>query len=146
MTAAVLPDGPSTAGIVQSLQFLIGRTGYWRRLHKRYGTAFTVRLPRFGKAVVLSEPAEIKALFTAGTDVADLGKPNLGQFLGPGSLFSLTGEPHRKQRKLLTPPFHGRRLAVYEQLIEDEAVREMASWPSGSEFATMDSMMRSRST
>jgi cytochrome P450 len=43
---------------------------------------------------------------------------------------------------LLTPPFHGRRLSVYETLIEEETVRELATWPQGREFATMDSMMR----
>ncbi|WP_067536873.1 hypothetical protein [Nocardia crassostreae] len=31
---------------------------------------------------------------------------------------------------------------MYESLIEEEAVREFATWPEGREFATMDSMMR----
>ncbi|WP_328402488.1 cytochrome P450 [Nocardia sp. NBC_00403] len=142
MPAVKLPDGPSTPRIVQSLEILFGRSRAWRRMHDRFGSAFTIHMPRFGRVVVVSDPAEVKALFTASTDVADNVAVNLGQFLGPGSLFSLQGEEHRKQRKLLTPPFHGRRLAVYESLIEEEAVREMASWPSEHEFATMDSMMR----
>ncbi|MFQ6396129.1 cytochrome P450 [Nocardia sp. KC 131] len=142
MTIVRMPEGPTTPGFVQGLEILTGRTRAWRRLHDRYGSAFTVQLPRFGRTVVLSEPAEVKALFTASTDLVDNIDINLGQFLGPGSLFALVGEEHRKQRKLLTPPFHGRRLAVYEALIEEEAVREMASWPSGREFATMDPMMR----
>jgi cytochrome P450 len=111
-------------------------------MHERYGSAFTIQMPRFGRSVVLADPAEIKALFTASSDVVDNVDVNLGEFLGPGSLFALTGTDHRKQRKLLTPPFHGRRLAVYDSLIEAEAVREMRSWPTGREFATMDSMMR----
>ncbi|WP_280186882.1 cytochrome P450, partial [Nocardia gipuzkoensis] len=142
MPAVRLPDGPSTPPIVQNLQILTGRTRTWRRMHDRYGSAFTIQMPRFGRSVVLADPAEIKALFTAGTDVVDNIDVNLGEFLGPGSLFALTGAEHRKQRKLLTPPFHGRRLTVYESLIEEETVREMATWPSGQEFATMDSMMR----
>ncbi|UAK30915.1 cytochrome P450 [Nocardia asteroides] len=142
MPAVRIPDGPSSPPIVQNLQILTGRTRTWRRMHDRYGSAFTIQMPRFGPCVVLADPAEIKALFTASTDLVDNLDVNLGQFLGPGSLFALTGAEHRKQRKLLTPPFHGRRLAVYESLIEEEAVREMAAWPSGREFATMDSMMR----
>ncbi|SUD49324.1 Putative cytochrome P450 120 [Nocardia otitidiscaviarum] len=142
MSTPTLPSGPSTPGFVHGIQILGGRTRAWRRWHRRYGSAFTVQMPRFGSTVVLSDPAEVKALFTASTDQVDTVDVNLGQVLGPGSLFSLEGEEHRKQRKLLTPPFHGRRLAVYEQLIEDEAVREMANWPEGVEFATMDSMMR----
>ncbi|MEV4238862.1 cytochrome P450 [Nocardia sp. NPDC050408] len=142
MTTVKLPDGPTTPAFVQAIEVLAGRTRAWRRLHQRYGSAFTAYLPRFGRIVVLSEPAEVKALFTASSDVVDNVDLNLGQFLGPGSLFSLRGAEHRKQRKLLTPPFHGRRLAVYETLIEEEAVRELATWPQGREFATMDSMMR----
>ncbi|WP_433710132.1 cytochrome P450 [Nocardia sp. CA-084685] len=142
MTTVNLPDGPTTPALVQAAEVLAGRTRAWRRLHRRYGSAFTVYLPRFGRVMVLSEPAEVKALFTASSEVADNVDVNLGQFLGPGSLFSLRGAEHRKQRKLLTPPFHGRRLSVYETLIEEETVRELATWPQGREFATMDSMMR----
>jgi hypothetical protein len=57
-------------------------------------------------------------------------------------MFALTGEEHRKQRRLLVPPFHGRRLAVYEKIVEDETVREVASWPEGREFPTLPSTMR----
>ncbi|MEV6334711.1 cytochrome P450 [Nocardia vinacea] len=142
MTTVKLPDGPTSPAFLQAIEVMASRTRTWRRLHQRYGSAFTVYLPRFGRMVVLSEPAEVKALFTASSDVADNVDVNLGQFLGPGSLFSLRGAEHRKQRKLLTPPFHGRRLAVYETLIEEETVRELATWPQGREFATMDSMMR----
>src|SRR6185295_11923518 len=62
--------------------------------------------------------------------------------LGPGSLFALRGAEHHAQRKLLIPPFHGRRLAAYEKIIEDETVRELASWPRNTSFATLPSMMR----
>ncbi|MEV4125181.1 cytochrome P450 [Nocardia sp. NPDC049707] len=142
MTTVKLPDGPTSPAFLQAIEVMAGRTRAWRRLHERYGSAFTVYLPRFGRVVVLSEPAEVKALFTASAEVADNVDVNLGEFLGPGSLFALEGAEHRKQRKLLTPPFHGRRLAVYETLIEEETVRELATWPQGREFATMDSMMR----
>ncbi|MBF6171880.1 cytochrome P450 [Nocardia blacklockiae] len=142
MTTVKLPDGPRSPALVQGVEILAGRTRAWRRLRDRYGSAFTVHVPRFGRMVVLSDPAEVKALFTAGTDVVDNGDVNLGEFLGPQSLFALTGAGHRRHRKLLAPPFHGRRLSVYEALVEEEAVREMASWPTGREFATMDSMMR----
>jgi cytochrome P450 len=112
------------------------------RLRDRYGGAFTVNVPIFGRAVVISDPTEIKQLFTASADIADNLEPNLGRVLGPGSLFALSGEEHRKRRKLLIPPFHGRRLGAYEKIVEDETVREMASWPQGRQFATLPSTMR----
>jgi cytochrome P450 len=60
---------------------------------------------------------------------------------GPGSTFSLDGTAHRERRKLLVPPFHGKRMASYEGIIEQEVLREIAKWPEGREFETMPSMM-----
>jgi cytochrome P450 len=113
-----------------------------RRLRDRHGDAFTINVPIFGRAVVISDPVEIKQLFMAGPELVGNLEPNLGRVLGPGSLFALTGAEHRKQRKLLVPPFHGRRLAAYERILEEETVRELASWPEGRAFATLPSMMR----
>lgn len=101
-----------------------------------------MNLPNFGRALVISDAAEIKQLFQTNTDIVDNPERNLGRILGPGSMFALRGEQHRKQRKLLVPPFHGRRLAAYEKIVEDETVREMATWPQDRPFATMPSMMR----
>jgi cytochrome P450 len=99
-------------------------------------------VPIFGRAVVISGPAEIKQLFTSGPDLVDNLEVNLGRVLGPRSMFALSGEEHRRQRKLLVPPFHGRRLAAYEKIVEEETLRELASWPEGRAFATLPSMMR----
>jgi len=111
-------------------------------LRRRYGSAFSLDLPIFGHMVVLSDPSHIRQLFRTGADVADTTDTNLGRVMGPNSLFALSGGRHRAQRKLLTPPFHGRRLAVYEAIVEREALNEFASWPHDRTFATMPSMMR----
>ena len=112
-----------------------------RQMRDRYGDAFTVNVPIIGRAVLISDPAEIRQLFLAGPDAVENLEPNLGRVLGPRSMFALTGEEHRKQRKLLVPPFHGRRLAAHARIAEEEAAREMASWPEGTAFATLPSMM-----
>lgn len=142
MTTVTLPPGPSTSRAVQGAYALtVPRRGV-RQMRERYGDAFTVNVPIFGQAVVISDPAEVKRLFTAGSELVDNVEPNLGRILGSGSLFALTGDEHRQQRKLLVPPFHGRRLAAYEQIVEQETVRELASWPQDREFPTLPSMMR----
>lgn len=142
MTTVTLPPGPSASRAVQGAYALtVPRRGV-RQMRERYGDAFTVNVPIFGRAVVISNPVEVKQLFTAGPEVVDNVEPNLGRIMGPGSLFALTGEEHRQQRKLLVPPFHGRRLAAYEQIVEQETVRELASWPQNREFPTLPSMMR----
>lgn len=91
MTTVTLPDGPTTPAFLQAVEILAGRTRAWRRLHARYGSAFMVKMPRFGPTLVLSDPAEVKALFTTHTDLVDNIDANLGQFLGPGSLSRCAG-------------------------------------------------------
>ncbi len=138
----LLPPGPSTPRLLQVVSALTRPQQGLRRARDRYGDAFTINSPIFGRALVISDAAQIRQLFQTGAEVAANVEPNLGRVLGPGSLFALSGDEHRKQRKLLVPPFHGRRLAAYEKIMEDETVREFDSWPQGQEFATMPSMMR----
>jgi cytochrome P450 family 138 len=142
MTTANLPPGPSTPRFVQGFLALATPMRGTRRLHERYGDAFTIHMPIVGRAVVISAPDEIKQLFTTSADVVDNLEVNLGRVLGPGSLFAFAGEEHRARRKLLVPPFHGRRLAAYERIVEEETVRELATWPHGREFPTLPSTMR----
>lgn len=137
-----LPPGPAAPRAVQGAYALTSPLRGMRRLREKYGDAFTVNVPIFGHAVVISGAAEIKQLFMSGPDLVDNQEVNLGRVLGPRSLFALSGEEHRRQRKLLVPPFHGRRLAAYEKIVEEETIRELVSWPEGQAFATLPSMMR----
>jgi len=142
MNTVTLPDGPSLPRFVQGGLAIVAPLWMMRRMHDRYGSAFRINVPIFGEAVVISDPAEVKQLFMTSPELADILDFNLGLILGPNSFFAISGDAHRKQRKLLTPPFHGRRLRAYETIIEQEAVREMASWPEGREFAVLGPMMR----
>jgi cytochrome P450 len=136
-----LPPAPRIPKLLQGVGFVAAREKSAAAMAKRYGSAFTLRLPIFGETVVISDPALIKDLFTTNTDlVARAGV--LGEMFGPGSTFSLDGTTHRERRKLLVPPFHGKRMASYEGIIEEEVLRETATWPEGREFETMPSMMR----
>src|SRR4051794_35458581 len=142
MAGAVLPDGPRSPRLVQAVRFAVSRGAAMRRLRRRYGSAFTVQSLNLGQMVMLADPAEVRELFQTGPELADTPDANLGSVLGPGSFFAITGDEHRRQRKLLTPPFHGRRLRAYEQIIESETERETASWPEGKAFPVMPSTMR----
>ncbi|HTI75798.1 MAG TPA: cytochrome P450 [Mycobacterium sp.] len=136
-----LPPAPRIPKLLQGVGFVAAREKSVAALAKRYGQAFTLRLPIFGDTIVISDPALIKDLFTTNTDL--VGRAGvLGEIFGPGSTFSLDGTEHRERRKLLVPPFHGKRMASYEGIIEEEVLRETASWPEGREFETMPSMMR----
>jgi cytochrome P450 len=126
---------------IAAAAFLAARGAAVKALGRRYGDVFTVRLPIIGQAVVIGDPALIKDLFSTKGDLLTR-VATLGPVLGPGSTFSLRGAEHRQRRKLLVPPFHGKRMSGYEAIVEEEVLRETASWPEGREFATLPSMMR----
>lgn len=120
---------------------LLARTSAARVMGERYGGAFTVRAPVVGKLVVISDPLLIKDLNATRSDL--MVRPStLGSVLGPGSTFSLHGAEHRRRRKLLTPAINGKGVNRYESIVEEETLREAASWPEGREFATLESMRR----
>lgn len=142
MSTVTLPPGPPLPRALQAVYGLAMPMRGMHRLCDRYGDAFTVRMPIFGRSVVISDPDEIKQLFRANAEHVGNVEPNLGRVLGAGSLFALSGEQHRKHRKLMLPPFHGRRLTAYERIVEEETLHELRSWPHGQEFATLSAMMR----
>ena len=137
-----IPPGPRHGSRLNGFAFAVNRRRVTQRMHGRYGPTFTLRLPAWGEAVFLSEPALVKQLFTASPELIGNMEPNLGRVLGPSSFFNLDGEAHKRQRKLLLPPFHGRRVLSYEGIIEEETRREAAGWPEGESFPTLESMMR----
>jgi cytochrome P450 family 138 len=140
---ANVPPGPRMPKPWAGYVVLFNHMPTLRRLQQRYGDAFSVKLPVFGPSVVVSSPEYVKQVFTASPDVLIYGPTNpLGEVMGPGSLFALDGDAHRRERKLLLPPFHGERMRSYEGIIEEEALREMANWKEGEEFATLPSFMQ----
>ncbi len=140
--AAHLPPGPRTARSLQGFVFALFRRPMTEMLVRRYGPAVTVSLPVFGQTVIVADPQLAKQLFTADTDDVGNIQPNLSRVLGPGSVFALDRSEHRRRRKLLTPPFHGKSVKNYERIFEEETLREAASWPVGQEFPTLEPMMR----
>lgn len=141
-TSICLPPGPRLPKFLQGLGLVLRRQQMIQRLQRAYGPSFTLNLPLHGRTVVISEPTLIKQLFQTKTDVVGLSDFNLGVVLGSGSLFSLDGTEHHRRRKLVVPPLHGRRLQGYEAVMEEEVLRETATWRSGVEFASMPSMTR----
>jgi cytochrome P450 len=137
-----LPPGPRAPKFIQGIALLAARHGAIAVLGQRYGNSFTLNLPVFGQTVVVSDPVLVKELFSTSRDL--MGRPtnNLGDVLGAGSMFSLDGDELLERRKLLLPPFHGKGMRSYERITEEEVMREIANWPEGREFETLEPMMR----
>ncbi len=137
-----LPPSPRLPRPLGALAFVASRRRTVNWLTRTYGRAVTIRIPVFGDAVLISEPALAKQIFTTSPEVLHNIQPNLSRILGKGSVFGLEGAEHRQRRKLLTPPFHGKSIAGYENIVEQETLAEIASWPEGQEFETLEPMMR----
>ena len=110
-------------------------------LARRYGKVFAINLPMFGRVVVVAESELAKQIFTTSPEELGNIQPNLSRLFGSGSVFALDRDDHRRRRRLLAPPFHGKSMKNYEAIIEEETLRETARWPEGRPFATMPSTM-----
>ncbi|MBY0290225.1 MAG: cytochrome P450 [Mycobacteriaceae bacterium] len=141
-SAVRMPPGPRLPKWVQGVGYIISRNWVYERIARRHGEVFTMNLPMFGETVIVADPQLAKQLFTAGTDDVGNVQPNLSRVLGSGSVFALDGADHRRRRKLLTPPFHGKSIKNYEKIFEEETLRESANWPESQAFPTLEPMMR----
>lgn len=101
------------------------------RCRARYGKRFTIRLPATPPFVMLSDPEEIRAVFTAPPEVLHPGEGAkvLAPIVGANSVILLDEGSHLEQRKLMLPAFHGEKMERLEGLVSDVARAEVESWP-----------------
>src|SRR5262249_41874446 len=94
--------------------------------------------------IVVSHPELIKQIFTGDPEVFHGGEPNRGvaPFVGDRSVLLLDGRAHHRERKLLMPPFHGERLAVYADVIRELTERVVSELPIGEELSMLARMQR----
>ncbi|MBI2698424.1 cytochrome P450 [Mycobacterium gordonae] len=128
-------------GLMVAVAFLTARRAAVRALGRRYGDAFTVRLPVVGQVSVFGNPAMVREVLSTKDDLIRPAS-HVGSVFGPGSTVSLHGAELRQRRRLLLPVFHGKRMAAYEAVVEEEVLRETAGWVPGQPFATLPSMTR----
>lgn len=140
--AVRLPPAVRIPKALQGFEFAMSRRRMMQRLTRRYGGVVTLNLPVYGRAVVVADPQLAKLVFSTGPDELGNIQPNLSRLFGPGSVFGLEGDAHRRRRRLLAPPFHGKSMRNYESIIEEETLREIADWPQIRHFPTVPPMMR----
>ena len=136
------PSGARGTKGASGLAFLLARRRVVAALGRRHGNVFTLELPGFGRTVVVGDPDQIQDLFGTSRELLCRSKLNLGRIFGPGSMFNLSGDEHLKRRRLLSSPFHSVHVAKYRDIVQEEFLRESATWPEGREFETMPAMTR----
>ena len=138
-----LPPGPRGPAAVQLLATWKRPTASLERLRK-YGKRVTVQLPFQPPFVILSDPDDIKELFTAPPDAIHPGEGArvLEPILGRNSVILLDEGAHMEQRKLMLPAFHGERMRALAGLMTELTDREVDSWPVGEPVALHPRLQR----
>ena len=151
--ANALPPGPSAPRLMQGLRFAVRPVELFEDCARRYGEAFTLRLPVGVPSVFLSAPAAVREVFTGEDEALRGGEANgfLRPLLGANSILCLDGARHERERRLMMPPFHGERMLAYGRTMQAVSEGVMATWPTGRPFpihremqlVTLDVILRS---
>ncbi len=139
---ATLPPGPRLPRVLQTVGFMLGGPRFLNACRRRYGNAVTFGTLFDSRFVILFEPELVKEVFQGSPDQLHAGEANalLGPILGQRSVLLLDGADHLRHRRLMLPPFHGRRMQAYIEVMRESADLEIDSWPVGEPFALFPTM------
>ena len=141
--AAALPPGPKWPALIQSVGLLRFRHTFLPAMQRRYGDIFTIRvLPKGRHLVVFNRPEHVKEIFAGDPEIFHAGKGNsiLGPVMGEHSLLLTDSKEHKRARKMLMPAFSPRALGAYQAVVTGLAKAEVATWPEGEAFRSLERM------
>ena len=132
-----LPPGPR-GSVVQMLRYARDPLGFYADCARRFGDVFTVPTV-LGPLVVCGDPEGVRSIFALPPEsFSRWSTDSVSPLLGEASLLLSGGGRHARDRKLLTPPFHGERMRAYGAVMRAAALREAASWASGAAFSMQE--------
>src|SRR5688572_30357054 len=131
-----MPPGPPLPTWLQTGIWFRKAQSMLRECHARYGDTFALNIAYEGTWVFLTDPEDIKQVFTGDPKLLHAGEANkiLLPIVGPQSLLLLDEDDHMRHRKLLLPPFHGPRMKRYGELMSKIAAGEIERWPLGEPY------------
>jgi cytochrome P450 family 110 len=131
MTIAQIPNASDAPRWLQTLRYTLNPLGYMDRAFERCGNLFNA--PVIGnhpQVIFASHPQAIQTIFSSEELVAPANQL-LRPLVGDYSVFGLAGHRHRRERKLLMPPFHRDQVKHYGQLICDLTDRALETLSVG---------------
>ncbi len=134
---AKLPPG-TRSRLLSTYRALTNPIEYSLKWRDKYGDPFLIRAFN-GTAAFTGDPKLIRQIFSANPDIfAPFAASSSASLVGPRSIFLLTGEAHKRERKLLMPPFHGERMRAYGDIIVEAARHHIATSCGGSPTKAID--------
>jgi len=119
---ANLPPGPWSR-LLSTYRALAKPFEYMPKWSAKYGDPFLIDAVN-GKVAVTGDPKLVRQIFAANPNIYSPFATNaIGPIVGQRSLFLLVGDEHKRERKLLMPPFHGERMRAYGEIIAETTRR-----------------------
>ena len=111
--------------------------------YQKYGDIFTIQLGGLGSYVIIGNPQMIQEIFNQDKQF-DVGRANTlaEPLVGQNSLMLVDGDRHRRERKLLMPPFHGERLQTYAKQIRLITEQIACQWQIGQLLVARTAMQK----
>ena len=137
-----LPPGPRLPPTVQAALMLKFGPRFVAACRRRYGPTFTLRVASMGTLVYLTDPADIKTVFSGDPRVFHAGEANsmLKGLLGETSVLVIDDDVHRDRRRLMLAPFARDAVARQVPVIAEIAADNIAGWPVGVTFPVAPKM------
>ncbi|MEM6366642.1 MAG: cytochrome P450, partial [Planctomycetota bacterium] len=133
-----LPPGPNCSRWNVTWQVLKNPRRAFEQWRDQYGDPFFVHALN-GPIVVTGRPDLIREIFTHDPmNYEVFGTRAIRPVLGAGSMLSMDGMRHRRERKLVMPMFHGTRMRAYGDIIRDATLTEMSVIEPDSVFEMLD--------
>lgn len=129
-----LPPGPRRPALFQTWAWIRRPCELMDACAARFGRIFTVRFVGGRRFVLVADPDIVREVFAAPPATFDSGNKTFEAFAGAASLFVLTGPRHARHRRLLTPPFVGKRMRAYGSLLVAITRRALAAEPEDRPF------------
>jgi cytochrome P450 len=127
----------------QLIHWITDPIGFQDQYRQQYGDTFTMQLGNMGTYVVTGNPQAIQEIFSQSAKF-DVGRGNAlaEPLIGKHSLMLMDGDRHRRERKLLMPPFHGERLQSYADQICAITDQFASQWPVGQPVVARTAMQQ----
>ena len=135
-------EGPKIPPVIQLYKLIMHPLDFLEDCAQKYGDTFNLNLLGFPPFTIVSDPQANQEIFSVDAKQFDAGRGNgLGRvLLGDNSLILMDGDRHRRERKLLMPPFHGEKVKSYAQTICQIAARSASQWQTQKPFLAQKAM------
>jgi len=128
------PRGSRLPGVVQLYLGLRHTIGFSRWSQRHFGDVFVAKAFPMGRSVYIADPAVVQEIFAGPHDALHAGAGNgifLKAIFGARGILVVDGEEHTSTRKALMPPFRGKAINGYSDVMREETERRIARWKVG---------------